>query len=101
VNKLILAKDRPVKAHKQESRHTGKVIERVVGTGYSTHSETEHRTVELEGLVTVTIDLEAIIKRLGTQAIKSKGKRAQEAGGAIVVTARNVREVAATDWRKL
>jgi hypothetical protein len=99
VKKLTtLIKGHRLTATNQESRRTGVIKQGINGSSWN---EIEHRKVELEGFITVEIDLEKIIRRWGSKAMRSKGKRAQEADGAIVVTASNVRTIASSTWDKI
>jgi hypothetical protein len=94
-----LIKDHRLTATAQESRHTG--VTKSYGINGSFWQESEYRKVELEGFITVEIDLEKIIRRWGSKAMRSKGRRAQEADGAIVVTASDVRTIASSTWDKI
>ena len=50
--------------------------------------KTQLLTIELEGDVTLSIDVEALIKSLGYKALRAKTHKAVEASGAVVVTAK-------------
>jgi hypothetical protein len=45
----------------------------------------------LDADVTVEVDLEGLARELGPKAIRSKGNRAREAGGLVLVRAHNLR----------
>lgn len=55
-------------------------------------------TIELEGEVTLEVNVEALLRMLGGKALTSKGRKAIEASGAVVVTAR-VTSTKAGDWK--
>jgi hypothetical protein len=92
-----LVKNHKLTATKVLQRKTGKL--EYSASGQSHWPVFEYQTQTLEGEITVEINLEALIQTLGTAALKSKGKKAVEASGAVVVTARNIREVSLSDWR--
>ena len=54
----------------------------------------------LEGEATLSIDIEALIAHLGPKALTSKGRKAVEASGAVVVTVSRVRTVQEGEWGK-
>jgi hypothetical protein len=92
---MILAKNVKVQTRKEQSRRSA---EHFWNDGTA---KLEYRYVALEGEITVTIDLEAIIKHLGPKAVRAATKRAQEASGMLVVTATNVQQTSISDWAKL
>jgi hypothetical protein len=96
---MILTKNVKVQTRRQESR---KVKEGTwEGSMLMKYPIWEYRTATLEGEITVSIDLEAVIKHLGPKAVRAKTKRAQEASGMLVVTASNIKATSITDWAPL
>ncbi|HEX4714878.1 MAG TPA: hypothetical protein VH164_08135 [Ktedonobacteraceae bacterium] len=85
---------RPQRAHKHTSRKTGKTKT----TGNWTHPEYEYKDEVLEGTVTLEIDVEALLRVLGTKALQSKSRKAVEASGAIRVTATSVKVAVPGNW---
>lgn len=75
-----------ITATKREVRPTGRTI--TVSWSDYPQPVRESREVALGGEVTLEVDVEALLKVLGPKALKSKGRKAQECSGAVVVTAR-------------
>jgi hypothetical protein len=86
---------RPLTAHKQESRRTPDNTP--AWKRDPLHPKYQVRIATLEGEVTLSIDVDAIIQQMGTRAIKSKTHRCVEANGAVVVTAK-IKSSAFSDW---
>jgi hypothetical protein len=91
MSKQILAR-KVITATKRESRKS----ETKMSPSGNTY---EYRAITLEGEVVVSIDLDAVIAQLGTAALRSKGKTAQECNGALVVTAHNIKQLSQTEWQ--
>lgn len=92
-----ILKNHKLSATKELRRDSGKFNQHA--PNYPRYPVFEYRTQTLEGEITIEIDVEALIRTLGTAALRSRGKKAVEASGAVVVTARNIREVSVSDWR--
>lgn len=48
-----------------------------------------YKTVTVEGTITVEVDLDWLIAQLGDKALRSKGGKSVDIGGAVVVKATN------------
>jgi hypothetical protein len=70
----------------------GQVVKNQAGTVIQTQD------TELEGDVTLEVDVDRLLQMLGGKALRSKSHKAIEASGAIVVTAR-VTSSKAGDWK--
>jgi hypothetical protein len=92
-----ILKNHKLTATKELRRNTGET--EYSASGLSHWPVFEYRTQTLEGEITIEIDVEKLVRNLGTAALRSRGKKAVEASGAVVVTARNIREIALGDWR--
>ena len=55
-------------------------------------------TIDIEGEVTLTIDIDGLLRELGPKALRSKTRKSVEASGKVVVTAR-VTSSKASDWK--
>lgn len=86
---------RKITATKQERRTTKRTV--TVSWSSVPQPVNEYRIVEMEGEVTLTIDVESLLKALGPKALTSKTRKSVEASGAVVVTAR-VTSAKTGDW---
>jgi hypothetical protein len=87
---------RTQRATKHFTRKTGKTIT-VTWSKYPQY-EYEHRDEVREGELTISIDIEALLRDLGTKALRSKGRKSVECSGAVVCTATKVRVVEPGQW---
>ena len=93
---ITVAKDVKVTGKKRSIRKTGKLIPQTYGKPWE---EREYKYDTIEGEATLTIDVEALISLLGPRAISSKGRKAVEAGGAVVLTVTKARVTEEGEWR--
>ena len=86
-----------VTGKKRLVRKTGNLIPQPYGAPWP---EREYKCDTLEGEATLCIDIEALIASLGPRALASKGRKAVEASGAIVVTVTKIRVTQEGEWSK-
>jgi hypothetical protein len=94
---ITILKGRKHSATNQQRRRTNEIQKADYGREYPVY---EYRQQMLEGEISIQIDVERLVSELGTTALRSKGKKAVEASGAVVVTVRNIREVSGGEWKK-
>lgn len=92
---ITVAKDVKVKGVKRSVRKSGKLIPQAYGRPWE---EREFKYDIAEGEATLVIDVEALLKMLGPKAVSSKGHKAVEASGAIVLTVSKVRITQEGQW---